>query len=275
VIQQFTGFPSSSKVREPLRLSSFKVERNIIDLIFRNVNDTSSIIHSAEFVVKKVKATPDPLHYKLFPSTQQYNVLVSPWDKEFSVNLSQEVPPQSADRFQIILALGRIKKSDEHKEGPWGYSLIFPPQFPHSNKKVAYADMTMILRLRYDEDQIIETSEFSTTLHPIGYGYKARKIAGFTLEEKIELLSDDDVNVVQSVIEVLTAIGDPKTLEVLRAFSKSNHKNLERYYEREIYGKTSNPGYYDLPDPEQRMTIFRRELKKAIEYLEEHKQTAS
>lgn len=250
-----------------LALSSFRVDERVIDMTFRNESSSSSIIHAADFSITEVHAVPDQADYFRLPSSYQYNALVSPWDKEFSVSLSQEVPSGSADRFQIILALGRAAQP-EHREGPWGYSLIFPPQFPGTDKSVVYARMKMVLRVRYDEGQTIEIAEFETTLNPIGYGYRAKKIAGFTLDEKIELLSDEDVNVVQSVIGILGAIGDPRALDGLRTLRKADDGYLRRYYEREIYAKTDNPRYWDLPNSEKRMASFRDALERTIQYLE-------
>ncbi len=256
----------------PLELVSFSSNGGILDFTFRNKNSLSSVLTKLDILVDEIQLTPETMNYRLLPVTCQYNVLLSLENSSYSVALSQEVPSAGSDRFQVVLALGRTQQS-EHLEGPWGYSLIFPPFMPGTETRgqtlVARAVIKCRLQFTYDDARVFEAPGMSLQLTPIGFGYKAKKTAGFSVEEKLALLSDEDVNVVESVVRLLAQIGEPAALPELKRLLVSDLGYLRTYYDSQIFAKTPNPGYYDLPNSNDRMAAFERTLKSAVQRLED------
>jgi len=233
VAEEITGAAETSQPgKGSLKLSSLKAQDkgpdiSLVDVIVRNTGSSESVIHTAEFDV--IEARPKALgaHPMYFASTYQYNVLMTPSDKCVTVDVSQVVPAKRVDRFQIILGLG-IEEKDYR--GPIGIGWIIDPD---TDTKLVYLDTKMKLRLVYDENKILESPPFAFRVYAPGAGFKADKIAGLKLEDKIRLLSDKDINVVQSVVEVLGSIGGPAVLQALRDLQASNLGYLRDKYFRE------------------------------------------
>lgn len=267
-----TDFATSTATEGSLALSSLKTQDtgpglSLVDVIVRNTSSSDSVIHKAYFVVLEVETVPLGGHPYHLPSTHQYNAIMTPTDNIVALDLSQVVPAGGVDRFQIILALG----TERAEETPWGNASIGWIIDPKTDTMLTQLDTKIVLRLIYDENKTLESSPFEFAVHAPGHGFKADKIAGFTLEEKINLLSDKDINVVESLIESLGSIGGSEALKALRALRSRDLDYLQEYYASEIYGKVKDPYYWNLPPPEERFATFMNTMDLVIEYLETSK----
>lgn len=263
VIQQGEG----SLVLSSLKIQDKGPGLSLVDVIIRNTGPADSVIHKAEFVVLKVEPVPLGGHPYYLPSTHQYNAIMTPTDKGVALDLTQVVPAKGADRFQIILALG----TERAEKTPWGSASIGWIIDPKTDTKLTHLNTKMVLCLRYDENKTLESSPFEFAVYAPGFGFKADKIAGFKLEDKISLLSDKDINVVESLVESLGSIGGSEALQALRALRSRELGYLQEYYAREVYGKVENPTFWDLPPPEIRFASFMETLDKVIKHLETSK----
>jgi hypothetical protein len=256
----------------PLELMALKCDAGVLDIAIRNISSVSSLISKVELVISEITLQPDPAQYMRLPVTYQYNCLIDTEQSVYSIDVTQEIEGKRLDRFQVVFALGRMAEP-EQKEGPWGYSLIFPPSMPGDGPPVRTADVKASVRFHYDNARVLEVPEVAFTLAPIGWGYKAKKSAGFSLEEKIGLLTDDDINVAESVIRLLADIGDPLALPALEQLAKSDIGYLRDHYSK-TYAEV-DPHYNDLPRPDRRLDDFKISLSNAIEHLTELKRTAN
>ena len=214
------------------------------------------MIHRAELAVLEMRTGP-PEHLDGLPSTMQYNALLTPSDHSVEVAVAQSVLPGRADRFQIALALGQELRMD----GPWGEFVIKRV----GESLIAHAKMR--LRLVYNEEQKVDSDAFGVTVRTPAMGFKARKIAGVTLEEKMNLLSDPDINVVESTVRLLGSIGGPEVSTALMTLQKKDLTYLRDYYAHSIYSATRDPHYYRLPAPNERLEVFKDVLAGTIRNL--------
>jgi len=249
-------------------LSSLKIKDegpglSLVDVIIRNKDSIDSVIYTAEFVVLEVEPVPLRAHPYYLPSTYQYHAIMTPDDKNVSVDLSQVVPAEGVDRFQIILTLGIEKPLN----CPWGSASIGWIMDPKTGTKLTHLNTKMILRFTYDENQVIESPPFNFIVRAPGYGFKATKVGGFALEDKISLLADKDINVVQSAVMMLGTIGGPEALQALLDLKARDLTYLQEYYVHEIYEKVEDRYFWNLPPPEERFAEFMRTLDMIIEYL--------
>lgn len=130
------------------------------------------------------------------------------------------------------------------------------------------AYVKMRLRLIYNEEQKVDSDVFSMTVRTRAFGFKAKKIAGISLEEKIKLLSDPDINVVESTVRLLGSIGGPEVSSALLALQRKDLTYLREYYAHSIYSATKDPHYSRLPAPDERLEVFRDVLAYTIRNLQ-------
>jgi hypothetical protein len=253
--------------KKPLEILSLTCDAGVLDISVRNPNSASSLISSARLEIDELSLEPEPRHFRLLPVTAQYHALINLDESAYDFQIKQEIGAKELDRFQIVLAFGRLAEP-EFREGPWGYSLIFSPVMPGTESdKVRSASIKARLQLCYDYDRVLNPPPLAFDLYPIGYGYRARKVTGFKFEEKIALLTDEDVNVVESVAVLLARIGDSAALPGLERLNQTDLSYLRDYYSTQIYKKCPDPSYYDLPNPEERLQRFKRRLEDVIQYL--------
>lgn len=263
----------SAVVISSLRVKDRGPGLGLLDIMLQNKGGVDAIVHGGKLIVQDVKPVALGAHPRYFPSTHQYNVIIPASVGQFPIELSQVVPARSVDRFQVIFALGHEKV----KQSPWGSAGIEWIQ-GSDNTKLTCMKAKCALHLLLDEDKTIQTEPFDFTIRAPGFGFKAKKIAGATLEEKLQMLGEQDVNVLESVVLNLATIGGDRVHDALRELNGKDLTYLKSYYEQEIYNKVEAPGgrtgelaamYWDLPKPEQRLDSFKVVLQRTLQNLDE------
>ncbi len=117
------------------------------------------------------------------------------------------------------------------------------------------------LALFYNAEQVLVSDPFTLHLFSDVNGYQAERLAGFRIEDRLALLDDPSLPVVESVVLSLRAIGGA---EALAALKKLRQKNL--VYLKKNFSKTCGE---DCPEsPDEVYESFLRVLDKSIEEIE-------
>ena len=254
--------PGSDLTVSTLRVIDDVPGFSLLDIVVRNRGDVDAVIHQAVLrILDSTVVAPGGNAYQL-PSTYQYNALVALGSTRVPVEMTQVVPAGQVDRFQFTFLLGQ----EDTTESPWGPARI--RAFNDENgTAVTHIETSAQLLLEYNENQAYQSEPFSFTIRSPGSAYRARQIAGIDLNAKIEALASTDVNVVESLVEELAAIGDAEALALLEELQAKDHAYLSEYYESEIITRTDDPDYWALPSPSDRMAQFERTLDRAIALL--------
>lgn len=245
---------------------------SLIDVIVRNSGEVTSVIHKAElFVLNREIERMRGFPY-LLPVTYQYNVAISHKDETVSLDMAQAVSPRDADRFQIAVGL-----AEEYKAATGETIVEFPDHPPHDVPGIPNRYMSvppvlrmrskMRLRLYYDEANYVESLPFDFVVNGIS-GVKAA-ITGLTLQDRLRLLTNPDIDIVESTIGVLSKIGEPPVLRALLDLRGRDLSHLRAYYEANIHEKRRT----GIETPERRLAQFNAELDKAIQRVRDQMKT--
>ena len=226
---------------------------SMIDIVVQNRTSVEALVSKVDLIIESARPVyPDQgVAPYMLPVSYQYNALVHPDSRSVSVDATQAIKGQSLDRFQVVYALG----DEEKDEGPWGSARI--------RTSATRLDTRSRLRLTYDDGRVVVSEAFNFSILAPRYGFKAFRVAGLSLEAKIAMLDDRDVSVVESVVENLATLGDTRALAALQKLKTRDLTQLQEYYEREIYSKY-DARYWALPNPKERIDMFRRRLDAGI-----------
>ena len=252
----------------PLSVATLRVQDDgpalsLLDVTVINRGPVDVIVHRVVLRILEARTITLGAHPRYLPSTHQYNANIGIDDESTSIETSQLVPARGVDRFQLTYVLG----ADDASDSPWGSAGVAWITGADGTK-VTQIRTRAQLELNYNEDQTYLSDPFSFSIHSPGFGFKARQIAGTDLESKLTTLASVDVNVVESLVAQLATIGGPEVLSALQELQATDHAYLADHY-AEVFRRTENPRYWDLPPVSERMSRFRTTLADAITHVKE------
>jgi SPFH domain / Band 7 family len=194
----------------PLEMLSFGIEDGVIDVIFRNRNRYSSLLHRAELLVDEVRPVPDRsgVHAYRTEATYEYHLLLNLGDRSYQLKLAQEIPAGGLDRFRIILGLAR---AGDHI---W----LFPPFMPREENMtcITHAYFRGAVTFYYDNDQTIVAPSQQFVLRAFQFGRAASTMPEMSYRRNLEMLKNRDVGVIARAVDALVQAEEPSALPSLK-----------------------------------------------------------
>ena len=109
----------------------------------------------------------------------------------------------------------------------------------------------------FDQDEEVTSAPCSLVVGVVRHGYGCKQPLGRTPADRLELLKEDHIGVVESAVDAIVAIGDPEGLEALRALRHriryQDANRLRKYYARHVYTPEARREHPGLPPPNERI----------------------
>lgn len=260
------GIDATSADETPLQMLTARVlGSSIVDVLVRNMGEADAVIHRAHFIVDKIECRPGDGVPHAFPCTCQYDAVLDCASASVDIDVAQAVPGKKSDRFQFAFVLGEERQDPG---SPWGDAYIAYLS-DNEKRRIVKARATVTLRLHYNDGATVMSGPLDLQLVTPAFGFRARKQAGVKLSDKLRLLDDEDINVVESVVRSLRDVRDATVTEALHDLEQRNLAYLQVYYEQKIHRQCDDPSIWYLPDPQARFAEFRKTLRRTIEAHEQ------
>jgi hypothetical protein len=180
----------------------------IVDLKFRNPSLDVAYITAVEFELVNRKVTEFGMDFYAGPTSWQYDLLLEPRSKEanFRVPVSQIVPANGTDRFQIVVGQSS------------GYG------------DIEHVDYKARVKVRYNKDESVETGVISFRVYSPPHFLPLNDPIGMKEQERIEALSSKNPLRVREAAKILGATKEEKALTELRkVFAQDSNTYIEYY----------------------------------------------
>lgn len=184
----------------------------ILDLKFRNPGLEVAYIKALEFDVIDRDITVFNAQFYAGPTTWQYDILLEPRSNEsiFSIPVSQIVPPNGTDRFQVVV--GQASNYGD----------------------INFVDYKTKVRVLYNDDRVLESNTVSFRVHSPVHLLPLDDPIGMTTLDRLIALGSQNPLRVREAAKILGATNVEQAVPSLRAIFDRDPEEYAQFYRKNV-----------------------------------------